>query len=97
MDRYGIHPDCPIVWAKDWPSWHREGWRFECNLPTGRHKDNSLVVRSLQRHHGEENVTLGHAMSQEGPFVSHDWIGGYVRDVEVLVIELYRWMDSWGS
>lgn len=97
MDRYGIHRDCPIIWVGDWDRWHERGWRFECNLPVGRRVANCLGIRALQRKYGDKNVTLGHAMCKDGPFVSCDLIGVYVRDVELLVADLYVWMDAWGS
>lgn len=102
MDRYGIHPDTPIVWASDWDHWRKEGWRFECNLDISCHSANSMAryhIRGVQRRYGDENVALGHPMSDTGPFVSDTQIGVYTRDynnVEILVIELYRGLDAWG-
>lgn len=97
MDRYDIHHESPIIWAGEWKHWCAEGWRFECNLPVGRRHANCLGIRALQRHYGDENVALGHAMGENGPWPSTELIGVYIKDVEIQVTELYSWMDTWGS
>lgn len=94
MELYGIHKDCPIIWSQAWDDYKDQGWRWECNLDLNRRSANILGIRSLQRRYGEENVTIGHPWNSDKlcPFVSIDAFGIYIRDVEILVDELYKWM-----
>lgn len=99
MDRYGIHRDCPIIWAEEWPHWNAKGWRFECNFRVSCHSGNHMtryLIRGVQRCYGELNVAFGSPMGDNGPFVADDWIGIYVHDVDSLVDRLHEWMNEWG-
>lgn len=95
MDCYGIKVGLPIVWCGEWNRCYQDGWRWEVNLGVAERTAIRLHVRTLQRHYGPRNVTIGHPMGAIYPVVSDDLIGVYVRDVEKLVYELNEWMNLW--
>lgn len=90
-----IDSNCPVIFAGNWESEHKKGWRWITNLEISE-MESGTIIRDYQLAHGGMNVTLGQPFHDQvmRPVGNLRECGLYVRDVEDLVKEAQRTLEN---